>query len=199
MKTPPRQLASELLSLPTMKRLGLAIAMWTSGGCLLPQDENYLSGLPMQRNRPPRVVESQVEPADRIIRGYGTSDLCELKFSVVVEDPDVADRLTVNWFVDYDPSQPRGADSVSRVEPREDKIVRDDRANFQVRFSSGDISRLNLPGDHVVEAIVSDTALVGRDPEPRPILLPDGTTFNDLGYTATYVWFVRTEAGTLCR
>jgi hypothetical protein len=198
MKIPPHQLASELLPLPAMKWLGLAIALWTSGGCLLPQDENYLSELPMQRNRPPRVVESQVEPSDRIIRGYG-SDLCELKFSVIVEDPDTADRLTVNWFVDYDPNQPRGADSVYRVEPRENKLVRDERATFQARFSSGDISRLNLPGDHVVEAIVSDTALVGRDPEPRPISLSDGTIFNDPGYTATYVWFVRTEAGALCR
>jgi hypothetical protein len=193
MKSPLRQLASELLSLPTMKWLGLGAVLWTSGGCLIPQDESYLNALPIQRNRPPRFVESQVEPPARIIGGYGSDKLCDLKFSVFVEDPDTADRLTVNWFVDYDPSQPRGPDSVSRVEPRDNRVVRGDSATFQVSFNSGNLSRLNQLGDHVVEAIVSDTILVGRDPEPKPIQLSDGSIFNDAGYTATYVWFVRTE------
>ncbi|WP_257446471.1 hypothetical protein [Archangium lipolyticum] len=191
-----RQLAGELLPRPSMKWLGLGVAVWTLGGCLIPQDENYLNEFPIQRNRPPRIVESQVEPVERIVRSYG-SDACEMTFSVIVEDPDTANRLSVYWFVDYDPSQPRQADAVSRVEPRDNKIAREDRAYFQVSFNSGELNRLNLPGDHVVEAIVSDTSLVGRDPELKPISLSDGSTFNDAGYTATYVWFVKTGNG--CR
>jgi hypothetical protein len=90
--------------------LGLGVAVWTSGGCLLPQEEIFLNEFPEPRNRPPRIVEQQVQPTDRIIRGYGSDAMCELQFSVIVEDPDVSDTLYVNWFVDYDPSQQRGAD-----------------------------------------------------------------------------------------
>ncbi|HYO54539.1 hypothetical protein [Archangium sp.] len=180
-----------------MKWLGLGAAVWVSGGCLIPQNESYLNELPIQRNRPPRIVEKQVQPSERIIRGYG-SDLCELEFSVIVEDPDVGNRLTAYWFVDYDSNQPRGADQVVRIEPKSGKVVRDERASFQASFDSADFNRLNLPGDHVIEVVVSDTALVDREPQGTLIKLPDGTDFTDPGYTATYAWFVRTEAGGGC-
>ncbi len=75
MKSPLRRLASPLLPIPSMKWLGLGAAVWTLGGCLIPQDENYLNELPVQRNHPPRIVEQQVQPSERIIRGY-VSDLC---------------------------------------------------------------------------------------------------------------------------
>jgi hypothetical protein len=190
-------LASELLPHPAVKWLGLGVAVWASGGCLIPQDESYLNELPIQRNRPPRIVEKQVQPSERIIRGYG-SDLCDLEFSVIVEDPDVGNRLTAYWFVDYDPNQPRGADQVVRIEPKGGKVVRDERASFQSSFDSADFNRLNLPGDHVVEVVVSDTALVDREPQGTVIKLPDGNDFTDPGYTVTYAWFVRTEAGGDC-
>jgi hypothetical protein len=180
-----------------MKCLGLGAAVWILGGCLIPQEEIYLSEVPMQRNRPPRLVEKQVQPSERIIRGYG-SDLCELSFSVIVEDPDVGNRLAAYWFVDYDPNQPRGADQVVVIEPKGGKVVRDERASFQVNFDSADFNRLNLPGDHVVEVVVTDTSLVDREPEGRSFTLADGTTLVDPGYTATYAWFVRTEAGGGC-
>ena len=180
-----------------MKSLGLAAAVWLLGGCLIPQEESYLSEVPMQRNRPPRIVEKQVQPSERIIRGYG-SDLCTLSFSVIVEDPDVNDQLAAYWFVDYDPNQPRGADQVVLIESRDGKVVRDERASFQAKFGSADFNRLNLPGDHVVEVVVTDTSLVGREPNGRSFTLPDGTTLIDPGYTATYAWFVRTGAGASC-
>lgn len=196
-KTPLRHMASDLLALFPMKRLGLGLAVWLCTGCLLPQDESYLSELPIPRNRPPRIVENQVQPSERIIRGYGT-DLCELEFSVIVEDPDLSNILTANWFVDYDPAHPRGADSVVRIEPKGDKAVRDERATFHPTISSADFDRLNTPGDHVIEVLVADSALVGRDPQPTIIKLPDGTDFSDPGYTTSYVWFVHTEAGGNC-
>jgi hypothetical protein len=197
MKSPLLRLASELLPLPTMKWLGLGLVLWTAGGCVVPQNESYLNELPIQPNRPPRIVENQVLPSERIIRGYGSEPLCELEFSLALDDPDIPDTLTVSWFVDYDPTQPRGADFVYKVEPRGNKALRDERAIFHPRFSS-DTSRLTLPGDHVVEALVSDTALEGRDPQPRIYRLPNGTNINNPGYTTTYVWFVRTEAGGDC-
>lgn len=197
MKSAPYRLASELLGLPIVKSLGLGAAVWVLGGCLIPQEESYLSEVPMQRNRPPRIVESQVKPTERIIRGYG-SDLCDLEFSVIVEDPDVDNRLLAYWFVDYDPNQTRGEDDLDVVNPKDRKVVRDERASFQVNFGSADFNQLNVPGDHLVEVVVTDTSLVRREPEGMRIPLADGTTIIDPGYAATYAWFVRTEAGGLC-
>lgn len=194
MKSPLRPLANGLL-IPRLKWLGLG-AVWALSGCLIPQDESYLSELPVPGNHPPRIVENQVQPSDRIIRGYGLEKFCQLEFSIPVEDPDVGDTLSVHWFVDYDPSQPRGADSVVRIEPN-GEVLRGQFAYFRPPvFGSADISRLNVPGDHVVEVVVTDTGLVGRDPLPRTVSLPDGTTREDAGYTATYAWFVHTETGT---
>lgn len=199
MKSVLRRLASELLPPPTVKTLGLSVAIGVLAGCVIPQDEEYLSELPARLNHPLRIVESQVQPSERIIRGYG-SDLCELEFSVIVEDPDIADTINAYWFVDYDPNHPRGADSEASITPTGNKKpVRDERASFHVRFNSADLSRLNIPGDHVVEVVVTDTALVAREPQPKSsIPLSDGTTYVDPGYTATYAWFVRTEAGGAC-
>lgn len=196
MKSPLRRLASELLPLPAMKWLGLSISAWALGGCLVPQDEEYLSTLPVQPNHPLRIVEQQVSPPERIIHGYGTSDLCELEFSVPVEDPDLGDRLVAYWFVDYDANQPR-IDAENTIEPKGNRPVRDERASFHVRFT--DLNRLNVPGDHVVEVVVTDTTLVGREPQPKNVIhTEDGTDQRDPGYTATYAWFVRTEAGGGC-
>jgi len=195
MKSRLRRLASSLLGLPSILWLGLGVAVWTSGGCLLPQEEIFLNEFPQPRNRPPRIVEQQVEPSNRIIRGYG-SEVCELQFSVIVEDPDVSDTLYVSWFVDYDPSQQRGADHVERIQPNSNaKAPRDQRGTFKPKIPSIDFSRLNVPGDHVIEVIVSDTPLVGREPEKTPVLLENGTELYDSGYSATYAWFVRTASG----
>jgi hypothetical protein len=180
--------------------LGLGVAVWTSGGCLLPQEEIFLNEFPEPRNRPPRIVEQQVQPTDRIIRGYGSDNMCELQFSVIVEDPDVSDTLYVNWFVDYDSSQQRGADHVERIQPNSlPKEARDQRGTFNPKIPSIDFSRLNAPGEHVVEVIVSDTPLVGREPEKTPIRLEDGTETYDPGYAATYAWFVKTEPAGDCQ
>ncbi|HYO67856.1 MAG TPA: hypothetical protein VEU33_17410 [Archangium sp.] len=184
-----------------MKWLGLGAAAWILGGCVIPQDASYLSEVPAQRNRPPRIVESQVQPTERIIRGYGSDNLCKLTFEAIVEDPDVDDQLVAYWYVDYDPSRTQGEDAQSVILAKNAKVIRDDRATFQVSFDSADFNRLNVPGDHIVEVIVTDTGLVGRrEPLPSSTLkLSDGGLVADPGYTATYVWFVRTEAAGDCR
>lgn len=198
MKSVFRRLASELLSPPCMKWLWLGISVGALGGCLIPQGEEYLSELPAKLNHPVRIVEKQVQPPERIIRGYGT-DLCDLDFSVIVEDPDIGDTIRAYWFVDYDTNQPRGADSEVKIEPKGIKAARDERASFHSRFDPADINRLNIPGDHVVEVVVTDTALAGREAQPKGIIQrPDGTNYVDPGYTASYAWFVRTETGGNC-
>ncbi|AKJ04246.1 putative lipoprotein [Archangium gephyra] len=186
--------------LPAMKWWGLGAAAWLLGGCVIPQDASYLSDVPEQRNRPPRFVESQMQPAERIVRGYGSDDLCQLTFEAIVEDPDVDDRIVAYWYVDYDPTRTQREDARSVIQPKKSKVIRDDRATFQVNFNSADFNRLNVPGDHIVEVVVTDTALVeGREPDASStVTLSDGGTVVDPGYTTTYVWFVRTEAGGGC-
>jgi hypothetical protein len=183
-----------------MKWLGLGAAAWILGGCVIPQDTSYLSDIPQQRNRPPRIVESQVQPTDRIIRGYGADKLCKLTFEAIFEDPDVDDRLIAYWYVDYDPTQPKGEYARDVILANHSKVIRDDRATFQVSFDSADFNPLNVPGDHIVEVVVTDSVLVdGREPDARKTLeLSDGGIVTDPGYTATYVWFVRTEAAGDC-
>ncbi len=181
-----------------MKWLGVGVVVGTLTGCIIAQEEYSLSEVPIPRNRPPRIVERQVTPTERNLRGYG-ADRCELSFSVIVEDPDISSLLYAYWYVDYDPTDTRGADSEGRVRPTPGKTVRDERATFSSRVNSTNFNRLNAPGDHVVEVVISDTALVGREPEPSNVIrLDDGTDFVDPGYTASYVWFVRTEAGGNC-
>ena len=194
MKSLPCPLASPLLGLSWGPWLGLGLCVWSVSGCLVPQDADYLNELPFQRNRPPRIVEKQVQPSERIIQGYGAT-LCKLDFSVPVEDPDLGNTLTAYWFIDYDPSQPRGADRVVQIDPKGDKAQRDERATFQPIYNSADFNRLNTPGDHIVEVLVADSAMVGREPQPTIYKLANGEDLSDPGYTASYVWFVRTEAG----
>ena len=196
MKSSLHPVASDLLALSRMKRWALGLTLCSCMGCVLPQEESYLSELPIPPNRPPRIVENQVQPSERIIRGYGTS-LCQLDFSVIVEDPNLGDVISTNWWVDYDPVHPRGADSSDTLAPGQ-TAVRDERATFHSTFNSAGFNLLNTPGDHVVEVVISDTPLQGRDPKPNIIRLPDGTTFSDPGYSTSYVWFVRTEAGGNC-
>jgi hypothetical protein len=197
-KSPSSRLASQLLGLSFQKGWGLGVAVWTLGGCLLPQDDYYLSELPIPRNDPPRIVENLVQPPYRILRGYGSEPRCELEFSIIVEDPNLGDTLTAYWYVDYDPNQPRGADREVTLLPKGSNPRRDERPTIKPIFNSAEFNRLNTPGDHVVEVLVSDRALQGRVPQPDIIQLPSGETLANPGFTASYVWFVRTEVGGDC-
>ena len=47
----------------------------------------------------------------------------------------------------------------------------------------------------MVEVLVSDGALVNRDPQPRPVTLLDGGTAQDPTYAVTYAWIVTVVAG----
>ena len=196
--SPPSRLASQLLRHP-LRRAWWVGVVWVLAGCVLPQEENLLTELPVPANNPPRILENQVLPPYRIIRGYGLFPTCSLEFSAIVEDLDVADRLRAYWYVDYDPNVPRGADRQYTVYPaKEAKAVREERATLRAIYNSADLYRLNVPGDHVVELIIADRPLSDGVPEPDQIPLADGTIFSRPGYTTSYVWFVHTEAGATC-
>lgn len=171
METSARPLAKRLLVLVSWW-LGLAWAAGVAGGCLLPQEDTLLEGLPQRRNRPPRIVETQVQPPERIIRNFGANGLCELEFSVVVEDPDVDDLVTVRWYVDYDEQNPTGPyrefQLANNGEPQ-----RGDRATLRMPLRAAN-SPLGPLGDHLVEPRISPPASIG---EPT-VRIANGSEFH---------------------
>jgi hypothetical protein len=186
-------LARGLLAL-SLRWLGLAWAAGMASGCLVPQDDTLLESIPQRRNRPPRIVETQVQPPDPIIQDFGANGLCELDFSVVVEDPDVDDLLTVRWYLDYDDQNPTGPYREFQL-ANNGQPQRGDRATLHINLRAAN-SPLSAPGTHLVEALVSDTRLVGRDPVPvGSITLDGGTVVVNPGYVVTHAWFVDTVRG----
>lgn len=174
--------------------LGLAWLAGVTVGCLVPQDDTLLESIPQRRNRPPRIVESQVQPPDPIIEDFGAGDLCELDFSVLVEDPDVDDLITVRWYLDYDDQNPVGPyrefQLANNGEPQ-----RGEPATLRINLRAAN-SPLSTPGVHLVEALVADTRLVGREPVPvGSITLDGGTVIVNPGYVVTHAWFVTTVRG----
>ncbi|MBN9685074.1 MULTISPECIES: hypothetical protein [unclassified Corallococcus] len=177
---------------PLVTALGLA-AIATGSGCLIPQDVALLESLPEFRNRPPRILEEQVEPSERILRAFGVGS-CTQDFNVVVEDLDVDDRITVEWYVDYNPSNPTGYYRqivlANTGQPR-----RDDRGTLRMDLRSAN-NPLAPPGIHLVEAFVTDRHLTNRQPDPPDeVILADGGVVKNPGFVTSYSWVVNTVAG----
>lgn len=170
----------------------LLTVAWAATGCLIPQDDTQLEGIPEFMNRPPRIIESLVMPQSRIIPNFGASQ-CDLTFEVVVEDPDVDDPIYVNWFVDYNPHDPSQAYRNYKLAPTSEPR-RADRGTLLISLASAN-NPLGTPGSHLVEALVSDTALVDRVPESQTVQLPDGTVLQNPGFVTTYAWVVNTVQG----
>jgi hypothetical protein len=189
MESTASSLAKGLLVLPRWW-LRLACVAWAASGCLIPQDDTLLVELPQRRNRPPRILENLVNPPERITQDFGTVGRCELEFSVAVEDPDVDDLITVSWYLDYSAENRTGyyrqVALANNGEPQ-----RGDRATLRINLGAAN-SPLSEPGVHLVEALVSDARLVGRDPEQRRVPLADGGVIINPGYAVTYAWFVNT-------
>ncbi|MDY7227901.1 hypothetical protein [Hyalangium rubrum] len=192
MESSATPLAKGLLG-PLLRWLGLAWVAWVAGGCLIPQDDTLLAELPQRRNRPPRILETQVQPLQRIIQDFGTNDLCELDFAVAVEDPDVDDLITVSWYLDYNTENPTGFYREFQL-TNNGQPQRGDRATLRINLRAAN-SPLSEPGVHLVEALVSDARLVNREPEQRRVPLADGGFLINPGYVVTYAWFVSTVRG----
>ena len=190
---PHFRLADRLLESRPVRWLGLVSVAVLWGGCLIPQDDTYLAGLPEQRNRPPLILETQVNPSNRVIKNFGANGKCEEEFRVVVEDLDVDDTVTVKWYVDYE-----APDSVSVFKeaelPKTGQSVRG-AGTLSLSLRSAN-SPLAQPGVHIVEAVVSDGLTIDRKPTEIVVeKLPDGGTVTDRVYSVSYAWVVNTVQG----
>ncbi len=171
-----------------MRCAGLAVAVLGLGGCLIPQDDTLLAELPEQRNRPPRIIEQQVQPLQRLIKEFGGADGCEISFEVKVEDFDVDDALYVRWYID---SQPQKTET--RL-TNNGSAQRGEAAELFISLRAAN-SPLSAPGPHLVEAVVADGLVVDGKPQHNTHKLPDGGTIEDLVYVDTYAWFINTVQG----
>jgi hypothetical protein len=177
---------------PLMAAVGLA-SLAAGSGCLIPQDDSLLEDVPRFANRPPRIVEEQVEPSERILRSFGVGG-CVLIFKVVVEDLDVDDSITVEWYVDYNPSNPQGFYRQFAISPT-GRPLRDGRGDLEMDLRAAN-NPLRPPGLHLVEALVTDRNLLNRQPAPPDdVLLPDGGVVKNPGFVTSYSWVVNTVAG----
>nr|WP_217440766.1 MULTISPECIES: hypothetical protein [Myxococcus] len=170
----------------------LAASLGLLVGCLLPQDDTLLDEPPRFMNRSPRIIESLVLPQEHIIQDFGGSR-CELTFEVAVEDPDVDDRIKVHWFIDYSPQDPRGPYREIAL-TNNGEARRPDRGTLRINLASAN-AELSTPGQHLVEALVSDAELTDREPESQVVNLPDGGSIIDPGFVISYSWVVNTVQG----
>lgn len=158
--------------------------------CLLPQEDHIIQPLPPLMNQPPRILEDKLQPASRFVTVHNGADCPNLGFLAAVADPDVGDTLIYNFYVDPDlyPAFVKQATIANNgLEERSDP------ATYDVSFATP--GPLQQPGDHVVEVLLSDGALVNRDPQPRKVTLLDGGTALDPTYAVTYAWTVTVLAG----
>ncbi|SEK71194.1 hypothetical protein SAMN05444354_102145 [Stigmatella aurantiaca] len=177
-----------------MRWLAWVGAVCAASGCILPQDDIFLEELPERRNRPPRLVESQTEPQARVIQDFGAAGFCDLVFSVIVEDPDVDDRISVKWYLDYNPQNPIGPYRETDLS-RNGQAQRGERGTLNINLRAAN-SPLREPGAHVVEALVTDSRLLAnRQPESITHEGSDGGVIVNPGYVVTYSWFVTTVQG----
>jgi hypothetical protein len=158
--------------------------------CLLPQEDHVIQPLPPPLNQPPRILENLLQPASRFFTVRNGGDCPNLIFLAPVSDPDIDDTLIYNFYVDPDlfPGFVKQA-----TIPRSGRADRSTPASFEVSFATP--GPLQQPGDHVVEVLVSDGALVNREPQPKPVTLLDGGTGLNPTFAVTYAWTVTAVAG----
>ncbi|HSP18974.1 MAG TPA: hypothetical protein VLQ79_05655 [Myxococcaceae bacterium] len=172
---------------PMVLAAALALA-----ACIIPQTDNILvEPIPEALNRPPRILEDTLQPPGRFVTVKNGSGCPNLGFVATVADPDLADTLYYDFFVDGDLSPGFVKQGVIGTDGQ---VVRSEPATYEVSFAIP--NPLQQPGDHVVEVLVADAPLVGRTPQPpRPVRLPDGGTYQDASYAVSYAWTVTVVAG----
>jgi hypothetical protein len=160
-------------------------------------DPIYLDAIP---NRPPRIIEDSAQPARRI--SVPALPGCFVTFRVEAEDPDVNDTLISRWYIDYNSTNnpsPYAEAELPYADPSGAGVRQRVPANLTIHL---DAVNNPLPvGDHVVEVLVADGAMVNREPAPRPPIgtFPDGGPITDTSYVVSYAWFVNvTNEGSSC-
>lgn len=158
--------------------------------CLISQEDHIIQPLPPAKNQPPRILEELASPA-RFFTSRNGLDCPNLFFSAKVADPDLNDTLFYNFYVDADVNPvPVKQSSISNPTGME---IRADPATYEFSFAT--VGALQQPGEHVVELLLADGALLNGQPQPRLVQQLDGGFEQDPSYAVSYVWNVTIVAG----
>jgi hypothetical protein len=175
--------------------LCLALIAGSGSGCFWPQDDQLLSEIPPQKNRPPRIRPSPSKPdVDSSFLPSFMGSPCPLPFQFNVEDPDLADNIRTRWFV-YQPGAGRGVAFQGQTVLGSTTPIRGTTVTAPITLN-GPGSELIQNGEHRVEVVIADGEFAGSTTEllPRsPRILPDGGTIEDQSYIDTYLWIVKTS------
>ena len=159
--------------------------------CLISQEDHIIQPLPPAKNQPPRILEDLIQPPGRFVTSRNGLDCPNLLFSAKVADPDIKDLLFYNFYVDADVNPaPVKQSSISNPTNEE---VRAEPATYEFSFAT--VGALQQPGNHVVELLLADGALVNRQPQPRLVQQLDGGLEEDPSYAVSYAWTVTILAG----
>jgi hypothetical protein len=140
--------------------------------------------------------ELGVTPANRVSVIDTATGCTKLDFSFRAEDPDVDDTLSVYWYVDY-PVFPQFIPGREQRLAPSGRPRRDEQGSYSVDLASPSLgypeNLLQVPGTHVVEAILFDGTLFGlqRRPQPRAPAI-DGGVENPT-YAVSYAWVVQMQ------
>lgn len=167
----------------------LSVVMFTTSGCLLPQNDELPGFVP--KNNPPRLLLNNVSPATQssefIIRN-ATCPGPQQEFSIQVADRDVSDVISNSWCVGACTSGLSG------------KPVVENSTEIRQAFITSPTEVLTALASKpavpiTVEVFVSDGLLAfdkatGVSSLPKTVVLPNGQTVTDQTYIDSYAWVV---------
>lgn len=188
----------------TLRRAFAALALGGGlGGCLIPQDDQLISELPVAANRPLRVIPGLSVPPQRETTAKFGTNCPRPTFSVKVDDPNPGDVIRAQWFIDpierYIGGVP-GNQGVSTA----GSTVREVTAPSPFMTTLG---TLTDGRKHRVEVVVTDGEFsFGDTPdpitmEPKPFLRvsrpsirgANGEEIQVAAYRDDYVWLVEVD------
>ena len=167
------------------------LALTAVSGCFWPQDDQVFSQIPPKRNSPPRIILDQVKPGGVDV---SLKPGCPNPFSIIVEDPDIADPISNRWFVYAPGAKPLAYFDGDKI-PSSTKAVRDKPITPPAQWLNIS-SELNQNGEHRFEVVIADgnfKASSGTEVEPHQKTLLDGGLVDDPSYIDSYVWVVKTS------
>lgn len=184
---------------PAMAGLLLLVLVVTSmTGCLFPQDEQVIDGLPPKRNSPVKVVSQEPQA---IRTTFFNSTLCQDRnpsFTLTVEDDDLSDQIRSIWFVGDSTTQDFRPNNVTTGTQRR-LVTAPNSGSFKTALANLPAGTPTQPRSTVLTVYVADTdflEVVGGQISLQPRaarVLPDGSSAVDRGSFDSHSWTLDVE------
>lgn len=178
--------------------------------CVLPQEDQIITDLPVAANRPPRILTGIAEPPTREYRAQLGANCNRPAFSVQVDDPNLTDIIRAYWFID--PNERYVQDGAGRpvLQGNNGTPIGAGSSVRLVQAPPNFNATLQLFNDgrkHRVEVVVTDGEfIVSERPDPQgggtqafldivrlAVRLPSGEVVPVPAYRDEYVWLVEVD------